>query len=130
MENLYDNTPGVKELKTKDLVKKSDGNVLIGDNDFRNKVYLMVFYAPWCGHCVRMSDDIKKLGGALKDEGFMVGAINCDANDDLDSKIIINSFPTLYFVKDEKVVKYDGQRDLQSLLNHLCDTLGKCLRRK
>ena len=129
MENLYNNSPGVVELKTSDLTKMPNNTVVVNHKDFRVKIYLLAFYAPWCGHCVRMVNDIKTLGKYLKDEGFLVGAVNCDANADLDNKITIEGFPTLFFVKDGKAERYHGARDIDSLLDHLCKSLGKCHKR-
>lgn len=126
MENLYNNSKGIVELKTSELIKMPNGDVLVNRPEFKNKVYLMAFYAPWCGHCVRMAPDVKKLASKLVDEGFMVGAINCEANADLDSKIEIYSFPTLFFVKDNKPLVYNEARDIDSMVNFLCKTLGKC----
>lgn len=133
MANLYNNTPGVVELKAEEL-SKLNGNelkVIVDRPDFHNKVYFLAFYAPWCGHCVRMVDDVKALAKALKNEGFLVGTVNCDANQEkLDKKgINISSFPTLYFVKDNVPIRYEGARDLDSLLSHLCSNLGKCMRK-
>jgi thiol-disulfide isomerase/thioredoxin len=129
-KNLYDNQPGITELSTKDLVRNGDGSVLPIRNEFNNKVYMLVYYAPWCGHCRNMVSDVKALANTLKDEGFMVGAINCERNSDLSDKILIESFPKIYFVKDNKAKKYDGDRDLESLVNYLCETLGKCGKKK
>jgi thiol-disulfide isomerase/thioredoxin len=129
-ENLYDHQPGIKELDTKDLVRQSDGSVLPVGNEFKDKVYMLIYYAPWCGHCKHMVKDVQELAKTLKDEGFMVGTINCERNEDLRDKIEINSFPTIYFVKENKAKKYDGPRDLESLVNHLCQSLGKCGKKK
>jgi len=130
MENLYNNTRGIVELKTRDLIRMPSGDVLVNRPEFKDKVYLMAYYAPWCGHCVRMAPVIKQLAGALVDEGFMVGAVNCEANSDLDTKIQIRSFPTLFFVKDNKIENYEGTRELDGLLNHLCTSLGKCAKNR
>jgi len=129
-KNLYDNVPGIIELSTKDLVRNADGSVLPVRNEFNNKVYMLVFYAPWCGHCRNMVTDVKDLSNTLKDEGFMVGTINCERNSDLSDKIVIDSFPQIYFVKDNKAKKYNGSRDLESLVSFLCETLGKCGQKK
>ena len=129
-KNLYDNTPGVRELTTKDLVRLNDGSVLPIGNEFNNKVYMLLYYAPWCGHCKDMVQNVKLLANTLKDEGFLVGAINCEKNSDLSDKIVIDSFPTIYFVKENKANMYRGSRELDDLVNFLCETLGKCAKKK
>jgi thioredoxin-like negative regulator of GroEL len=128
--NLYNNVPGIKELSTKDLIRHNNGSILPVGNDFNNKVFMLIYYAPWCGHCKDMVKDVKTLANTLKDEGFIVGTINCERNSDLNDKIIIDSFPTVYFVKENKAIKYDGSRELEDLVNFLCVTLGKCAKKK
>jgi thioredoxin-like negative regulator of GroEL len=129
-KNLYNNVPGIKELSTKDLIRHNNGSILPVGNEFHNKVYMLIYYAPWCGHCKDMVKNVKTLANTLKDEGFMVGAINCERNSDLSDKIIIDSFPTVYFVKENKAIQYDGSRELDDLVKFLCVTLGKCAKKK
>jgi thiol-disulfide isomerase/thioredoxin len=129
-ENLYDGHKGIVELDTSDLTKQSDGTALPNLNKFQGIVYMLIFYAPWCGFCHQMADDVKDLAKHLHDEGFLVGAVNCERNSDIDEKIQINGFPTVYFVKDDKAELYDKGRDLESMVSHLCETLGKCGKKK
>ena len=129
-ENLYDGQKGIKELNTADLTKKSDGTALPHLDEFKGIVYMLIFYAPWCGFCHKMADDVKALANTLHDEGFLVGAVNCERNSDIDDKIQISSFPTVYFVKDSKAELYTKGRDLASMVNFLCETLGKCSKKK
>lgn len=121
--NLYDNHPGIFELKTADF---NNGSVIPKITQFANKVSMVIFYAPWCGHCRNMVDDIKELATALKDEGFVIGTVNCENNKDIGDVCDIQSFPTIFFIKDKKAEKYTGPRDLESLVNFLCQTLGTC----
>ena len=121
--NLYDNHPGIIELKTTDFNK---GSVIPKIAPFANKVSMIIFYAPWCGHCRNMVADIKELAAALKDEGFIIGTVNCDNNKDIGQVCDIQSFPTIFFIKGMNAEQYSGPRDLESLVNFLCQTLGTC----
>ena len=40
-------------------------------------VWLLEFYAPWCGHCKNLAPAWEKAAAKLKDV-VNVGAINCD----------------------------------------------------
>ncbi len=121
--NLYDNHPGIFELKTTDF---NEGSVIPTLTDFANKVAMVIFYAPWCGHCRNMVDDIKEFATALKDEGFVIGTVNCENNKDIEVVYDVQSFPTIFFIKDRDAQIYTGPRDLESLVNFLCQTLGTC----
>jgi len=121
--NLYDDYPGITELKTGDFTK---GSVVPKKPQFANKVSMVIFYAPWCGHCRNMVKDVKDLANALKDEGFVIGTVNCDANSDINTVYPVESFPTIFFIKDNQATEYKGSRDLDSLVKFLCETLGTC----
>jgi thiol-disulfide isomerase/thioredoxin len=128
-DNLYDNKVGIFELKTSDLSRNSDNMVVSLNSNFVGNVYMLIFYAPWCGHCRNMVTDITRLGSMLSAEGFVIGTVNCEKNDDLDKVVSINSFPTIFFSSNNKTETYSGSRDLDSLLNYLCEHLGKCLKK-
>ena len=125
-ENLYDGHKGIVELDTSDLKKNDDGTAIPNLPIFQNKVHMLIFYAPWCGYCHKMSEDVKLLAKYLADVNFLVGAVNCERNSDIEDKIKIGGYPTIYFVKENKPVLYKGERDFESMVNHLCETLQKC----
>ena len=103
--NLYDDYPGIIELKTGDFNK---GSVVPKNPHFANKVSMIIFYAPWCGHCRNMVIDVKDLANALKDEGFIIGTVNCDSNSDIKNVYPVESFPTIFFIKDNQATEYKG----------------------
>lgn len=126
MQNLYDNKKGIYELNGSHLSRNKDNQVVSLHENFVNKVYMLIFYAPWCGHCKRMVDDITKLGETLHNEGFSIGTINCDKHENVANQFKIEGFPTIYFSSNNKSEVYNGSRDLDSLVNHLCKTLNIC----
>jgi protein disulfide-isomerase len=126
--SLYNNKEGIHEIKAKHIIFNNNGDPILTDSRFKDKIYMIIFYAPWCGHCKNMVNDITELGKQLGDEGFLIGAVNCDNMDNKQNKCVqsINGYPTIYFVKNNKSDKYGGGRDIESLLNHLCNNLQKC----
>ena len=80
------------------------------DENFENeilksdKVCLVDFYADWCGPCKMMSPVIEKIAEELG-EKVKVGKVNSDENRDLVIKYQIMSIPSIFVIKDGKVVK-------------------------
>jgi protein disulfide-isomerase A6 len=62
------------------------------------------FYAPWCGHCKRLTPIWEKLAGVFKgDSNVVIANVDADAHKDLGSKYGVTGFPTLiYFSKTDK----------------------------
>ena len=70
------------------LYTKSSGVVELTDNNFDNRVkdsdgvWIVEFYAPWCGHCQQLAPEYQKAAKALK--GIInVGGIDCDVHKSL-----------------------------------------------
>ena len=70
------------------LYSKSSGVVDLNPNNFESRVvdsegvWVVEFYAPWCGHCKSFAPEYQKAAKALK--GIIgVGAIDCDQHKSL-----------------------------------------------
>lgn len=85
-----------------------DTDVVILDNDNfaeevyqTEKVWVVEFYAPWCGHCQAFSPEYIKTARELK--GLVkVGAVDCDYEKDLCNNLKIQSFPTIAIFPSEQ----------------------------
>jgi thiol-disulfide isomerase/thioredoxin len=56
------------------------------------------FYAPWCGHCVQMVPEWKRVAVRLVDDeetDVEVGAVNCETQRALCHRLGVQSFPSL-----------------------------------
>jgi len=103
--------------------------------DFRKKVlesdslWLVQFYAPWCGHCKNIAPAYKEAARILK--GIVsIGAV--DAATDGPQKGIasqygISGFPTIKFFGHDKKhpTAYEGGRDTQSMIQGAMDEIVK-----
>ncbi|XP_001602967.1 protein disulfide-isomerase A6 homolog [Nasonia vitripennis] len=93
-------------------------------NNFDNKVinsdsiWIVEFYAPWCGHCQQLKPEYEKAATALK--GIVkVGGVNADDHKSLGSKFNVRGFPTIkiFGADKNKPEDYNGARTAQGLVD-------------
>jgi len=118
---------GTKGQKAK-KPKISDEVIVLNSKNFNKMVmqspdiWMIEFYAPWCGHCKKLEPEWKaaahKLKGIVK-----FGKVNADeaSNKDLASRFSVNGFPTIKYFKhgkksDGKAKTYTGAREESSLV--------------
>jgi protein disulfide-isomerase A1 len=105
-------------LKSEEVpAEQGDVTVLVGKN-FKELVIdsdddvLVKFYAPWCGHCKKLTPVWDELGKDLKDvKGLKIAKMDSTANE-VDG-VEIKGYPTLkFYAKGAKdaPVDYDGER--------------------
>uniref|UniRef100_A0A0E0M1W9 protein disulfide-isomerase n=1 Tax=Oryza punctata TaxID=4537 RepID=A0A0E0M1W9_ORYPU len=74
-------------------------------------LWIVEFFAPWCGHCKKLAPEWKKAAKSLKGQ-VKLGHVDCDAEKSLMSKYKVEGFPTiLVFGADkESPFPYQGAR--------------------
>ena len=82
----------------------------------RPKRLVVLFYAPWCGHCKRLMPLWKQLQNKYKEDSeTKVKQLNADENEQEAQDQEIEGFPTIILFKDGKKYTYDGERSLESI---------------
>jgi protein disulfide-isomerase A6 len=81
-------------------------------------VWLIEFYAPWCGHCKRLTPDWESAAKTLKGS-VKLGAVDADAHRELGGRYNVQGFPTIkIFGFDKKNPKdYEGGRTAQNIVD-------------
>jgi protein disulfide-isomerase-like protein len=97
-----------------------DGQVVhLTDKTFpvltNNSAWLVMFHAPWCGHCKNLAPTWEQLAKSLKGQ-MNVGKVDCTTETAVARKYQIRGYPTLKFLKEPAgVVEYRGRRSLDTL---------------
>ncbi|KAE8718632.1 Protein disulfide-isomerase 5-2 [Hibiscus syriacus] len=106
---------------------KADGKVLeLDESNFDSAIssfdYILVdFYAPWCGHCKRLSprlDEAAPILAGLK-EPIVIAKVNADKYTRLASTYDIDGYPTLKFFMHGVSMEYHGPRKADLLVQYL-----------
>jgi len=79
---------------------------------------IVMFYAPWCGHCQNAKPKFLKASEAFADEPSKAfTTVDCTQDSDLCDKQGVNGYPTIkYYRYGSFVVEYDGDRTEQDFL--------------
>ena len=85
-----------------------------------DSLWLILFYAPWCGHSRAFHPQFEKLAKSTKGL-FKIGAVNCEEERDLAGKYKIDGFPTVLFFGEDKTKteEYDGDRKADKIVEYL-----------
>jgi protein disulfide isomerase family A protein 3 len=114
-------------LKSEPIPDMNEGGVTIAvGKNFDDVVFnsgkdaLIEFYAPWCGHCKKLTPIYDELGEKLKDEDVAIIKMDATAND-VPEQFEVRGFPTLFWLPkgSKKPVKYESGRELQDFIKYI-----------
>lgn len=91
---------------------------LINDN---GKDTLIEFYAPWCGHCKKLTPIYEELAEKLIAEEVVIAKMDATAND-VPPEFNVQGFPTLFWLsKDRKnpPTQYQGGREVDDFIKYI-----------
>lgn len=119
---LYDAKSDVIQLTASDFNKQ----VLKGD-----EVWIVEFYAPWCGHCKSLAPEYSKAASVLKG-AVKVAAVDATQHESLAQKYQIQGFPTIkIFGANKKSPKdYQGERKADAIVTEGMKTLNDMIKER
>merc|ERR1712137_698910 len=104
---------------------QDEGVYVLGEDNFdswmqEQEFALVEFYAPWCGHCKRLTPEYAQAAQELAAAGSKVKLAKVDAteNGDLAQKYGVQGYPTLFwFTKDNnyEAESYGGGREADTI---------------
>ncbi|XP_075152844.1 protein disulfide-isomerase A6 homolog CaBP1 [Haematobia irritans] len=79
-------------------------------------IWVVEFYANWCGHCQSLAPEYKKLAKALKGV-IKVGAVDADEHKSLGGQYGVRGFPTIkiFGANKRSPTDYNGQRTAKAI---------------
>jgi protein disulfide-isomerase A6 len=100
---LYDRFSAIKQLTASDFSQVKKG------------IWLVEFYAPWCGHCRNLAPEYEKAAKALKGIAN-IAAIDADKEK---TDVQVSGFPTIKFFNEGKMSDYDGPRTADGIVDFI-----------
>ena len=99
--------------------------VVLTDSNFdelvmqSDDIWIVEFYAPWCGHCKRLEPEWNKAATELKGE-VKVGKVDATVESSLGQRFAVSGYPTIKMFpggkKQDKLAEdYNGGRDAASI---------------
>jgi len=106
---------GVVLYRPKHLAKNFEE--LVTEN---TKDVLVEFYAPWCGHCKKLTPIYDELAEKMAEEDVEIVKMDATAND-VPPAYDVKGFPTLYWLpkNTKKPVAYNGGRELTDFVEYI-----------
>jgi protein disulfide-isomerase-like protein len=83
----------------------------------KRRKLLIKFYAPWCGHCKKLSPVWSALAASEElHSSVHIGRVDCTKESDLRTRFAISGYPTLLMFSGKKIYKFTGSRNQEMLL--------------
>ncbi|KAK1136361.1 hypothetical protein K0M31_000922 [Melipona bicolor] len=116
------------------IVLAEEKDVLeLTDDSFRHEINqlentLVMFYAPWCGHCKRLKPEYAKAAEMLLDNDppITLAKVDCtESGKEICNKYSINGYPTLkIYSRGDFVNDYNGPREAAGIAKYMKAQVG------
>eukprot|EP00045_Choanoeca_perplexa_P011025 m.115225 g.115225 ORF g.115225 m.115225 type:complete len:621 (+) comp15484_c0_seq2:75-1937(+) len=104
------------------VVTLGDANIS-SSVDEDGSIWLVEWYAPWCGHCQQLKPEYEEASRQLKEKAPTVklAAIDATIHAESASNNGVSGYPTLKVFRDGKVYDYDGGRTATDIVSYMTE---------
>ncbi|KAF9909676.1 protein disulfide-isomerase precursor [Lobosporangium transversale] len=110
-------------VRAEETPKASDvldlGAKNFSDTIKENKLILVEFYAPWCGHCKALAPEYEIAATQLKEVGIPVAKVDCTVETDVCKDHGVQGYPTIMVFRDGQPTSYGGPRKADGLVSFM-----------
>ena len=75
-----------------------------------NTAFVISFTAPWCGHSRALRPEYEKAAHSLASQGLPVTHVDGTENEALATRLDVKGYPTIFFVRGDATIEFDGDR--------------------
>lgn len=83
-----------------------------------DELWVVEFYAPWCGHCKRLTPEWDKAAKQLEGTKIHIAAVDADQHRELGNRFNVQGFPTIKVFGADKLAPtdYEGPRQAAGIV--------------
>ncbi|KAL6054634.1 Protein disulfide-isomerase A6 [Balamuthia mandrillaris] len=102
-------------------VRSSD--VIVLDSDNFNEltatgIWMVEFYAPWCGHCKRLAPVWEEFATVVKGK-VNVAKVDATEEEELAAAFKVTGYPTIFLLRNGQMRQYRGGRDVNTFVEYV-----------